>query len=42
MSTNPQIFHGEWWVPALADRDTRMVFPEPEQMMGSEKNIRAP
>jgi len=37
MNTNPQIFHGEWWVPAMADRDTRMVFPEPEQMMGSEK-----
>lgn len=37
MNTSPQIFHGEWWVPAMADRDTRMVFPEPEQMMGSEK-----
>ena len=37
MNKNPQIFHGEWWVPAVADRDTRMVFPEPEQMMGYEK-----
>lgn len=37
MNTNPQIFHGEWWVPAVLDHDTRMVFPEPEQMMGSEK-----
>ena len=37
MNTNPQIYHGEWWVPALADRDTRMVYPEPENMMGHEK-----
>jgi len=37
MNTNPQIFHGEWWVPAVADYDTRMVFLEPEQVMGHEK-----
>ena len=37
MNTNPQIYHGEWWVPALADRDTRMVYHEPEKMMGHEK-----
>ena len=37
MNTNPQIFHGEWWVPAVADRDTRMNFFEPEKMMGHEK-----
>ena len=34
---NPQIFHGEWWVPAVADRDTRMNFPHPEGMMGNER-----
>lgn len=37
MSKNPQIYHGEWWVPAVADYDTRMNFFEPEQMMGHEK-----
>ena len=37
MNTNPQIYHGEWWVPAVADHDTRMVYPEPEKMMGHEK-----
>jgi hypothetical protein len=37
MKTNPQIFHGEWWVPAVADYNTCMNFPEPEQMMGLEK-----
>lgn len=37
MNTNPQTYHGEWWVPALADYNTRMVFFEPEQMMGHEK-----
>lgn len=37
MNNHPQIYHGEWWVPALADRDTRMVYPEPEKMMGQEK-----
>lgn len=37
MSTNPQIFHGEWWVPAVADYNTCMNFPEPEKMMGHEK-----
>ena len=36
MSKNPQIFHGEWWVPAVADHDTRMTFLQPEGMMGHE------
>ena len=36
MSTNPQIFHGEWWVPAVADHNTRMLALQPEQMMGLE------
>ena len=25
MNNNPQIYHGEWWVPAVADRDTKMM-----------------
>lgn len=37
MSKNPQIFRGEWWVPAVVDRDTCMNFPYPEEMMGREK-----
>ena len=37
MSKNPQIFHGEWWVPAVADRDTSMTFLQPEGMMGHER-----
>lgn len=37
MDNNPQIFHGEWWVPAVADRDTRMMFLQPEGMMGHER-----
>ena len=37
MNTNPQIYHGEWWVPAVADHDTRMIAFHPEQMMGHEK-----
>ena len=37
MTNNPQIFHGEWWVPAVADRDTRMTFLQPEGMMGHER-----
>ena len=37
MNTNPQIFHGEWWVPAVADHDTRMIALHPEQMMEHEK-----
>ena len=36
MSNNPQIFHGDWWVPAVLDPDKRMVFQKPEQMMGHE------
>ena len=37
MNKNHQIFHGEWWVPAVADYHTRMNFPEPEKMMGRER-----
>ena len=37
MTNNPQIYHGEWWVPAVADRDTRMTFFQPEGMMGHER-----
>ena len=37
MNTNPQIFHGEWWVPAVVDYDIRKNFLEPEKMMGHEK-----
>lgn len=36
MNKNPLTFHGEWWVPDVADRDTRMIAFNPEQMMGSE------
>ena len=36
MTNNPQIYHGEWWVPAVADHDTRMTFFQPEGMMGHE------
>jgi len=37
MNKNPQIYHGEWWVPAVADHNTRMITFQPEQMMGHEK-----
>lgn len=37
MKNYPQIYHGEWWVPAVADRDTRMTFLQPEGMMGHER-----
>lgn len=37
MDNNPQVFHGEWWVPAVADHDTRMNFLQPEGMMGHER-----
>ena len=36
MNTNPQIFHGEWWVPAVADHDKRLNFFAPKHMMGLE------
>ena len=36
MSKKPQIYHGEWWVPAVADYYTRMNFLEPEKMVGHE------
>ena len=37
MTNNPQIYHGEWWVPAVADHDTRMTFLQPVGMMGHER-----
>lgn len=37
MKNVPQIFHGEWWVPALADPDTRETCFNPKQMMGHER-----
>lgn len=37
MNTNPQIFHGEWWVPAVHDYDIKMIYSKPEGMMGHEK-----
>ena len=37
MNKNPQIYHGEWWVPAVADHNTRMITFQPEKMMGHEK-----
>lgn len=36
MSKNPQIFHGEWWVPALLDPDMLSTFLNPKQAMGQE------
>ncbi len=36
MNTNPQIYHGEWWVPAVADHNTCMFAHHPERMMGLE------
>ena len=36
MKNVPQIFHGEWWVPAVVDYDIRMTVLNPEQMMGHE------
>ena len=37
MKHTPQIFHGEWWVPAVADHDVCSFAFHPEQMMGLEK-----
>lgn len=33
---NPQIFHGEWWVPAVLDHNICSINLEPEVMMGQE------
>lgn len=30
-------YHGEWWVPARADNDMKMMFMQPEGMMGHER-----
>lgn len=30
MNTNPQIFHGEWWVPSKADPDNNIFMQLPE------------
>lgn len=37
MSNQPQIFHGEWWVPAIADRDVLGTVFEPHKILGYEK-----
>lgn len=37
MSSEPKIFHGEWWVPARVDHDINMVLMQPESMMGHER-----
>ena len=34
-----RIYHGEWWVPAIYDYDTRMLALKPEKSIGHEKNI---
>ena len=36
MNNNPQIYHGEWWVPAVLDYDMRSICFEPEKMVGHE------
>lgn len=36
MNNHPLIFHGEWWVPAVTDRDILFNALNPEQMMGHE------
>ena len=36
MSKNPQIFHGEWWVPALLDPGMHSIYLDPKQAMGQE------
>ena len=30
MSNNPQIYHGEWWVPAKAEPSNSMFMTMPE------------
>ena len=37
MTNNPQVFHGEWWVPARADHDIKLMFLQPEGMEGHER-----
>lgn len=37
MTNNIQIFHGEWWVPASADHNLKMMFLQPEGMEGLER-----
>lgn len=39
MNTEPLIFHGEWWVPALADPKTRSICFNPKQAMGLEQRL---
>ena len=36
MKQSPQIFHGEWWVPAVADQDLDIFLDEPKKLMGLE------
>lgn len=37
MKETATLFHGEWWVPARADHDIKMMFMQPEGMMGHER-----
>ena len=36
MNKSPQIFHGEWWVPAVLDHDINSMCFQPDRMMGLE------
>ena len=36
MNSNPQIYHGEWWVPAELDHNIRANYSEPEKLIGHE------
>lgn len=37
MNNSLQRYVGEWWVPARADHDIKMMFMQPEGMMGHER-----
>lgn len=37
MNTNPQIYHGEWWVPAVLNHDLKETCLNPKGMMGHEQ-----
>lgn len=37
MKQPPQIFHGEWWVPATEDRDLEMFYINPQNNKGLER-----
>lgn len=40
MNTNPQIYHGEWWVPAVSDHDLSSLFLKPKDAMGFEQKYK--